>query len=80
MTPPPESHPTKTHNINLNDKLEYKRSTIPDPNETSPTEDKIKQDKGTKNQITKLRSEYVKIKKSKTKPKPKWRAKLKPNR
>merc|ERR1711954_390525 len=50
--PPPEEYilPLLTH-INLNDKLEYNRSTIPFPDDKPPTDDEIRTDKNKKAKI-----------------------------
>merc|ERR1711954_219263 len=50
--------PKLTH-INLNDKLEYNRSTIPFPDDKSPTEDEKKSDSKIRSQIKQLRTIYL---------------------
>merc|ERR1712081_144387 len=69
--PPPESHIiSKLTHINLNKKLEYNRSTIPDPCEIPPTEEEIRNENEIKDQIAKLRTENLKAKKQPPKPNP----------
>ena len=60
--PPPEEYifPLLTH-INLNDKLEYNRSTIPFPDDKPPTENEIRIDKNVKAKIETLRIEYQRL-------------------
>merc|ERR1711954_505490 len=60
--PPPEEYifPLLTH-INLNDKLEYNRSTIPSPDDKPPTENEIRIDKKVKATIETLRTEYQRL-------------------
>merc|ERR1711954_637301 len=68
---PPESHIiSKFTHINLNNKLEYNRSTIPDPCEIPPTEEEIRNENEIKDQIAKLRTEYLKAKKQTPQPNP----------
>ena len=47
-----------TH-INLNDKLEYNRSTIPFPDDKPPTEEETKAENNVKTKINQLRTEYL---------------------
>merc|ERR1712081_70931 len=63
MGSPPEEYiiPKLTH-INLNDKLEYDRSTIPFPDDKPPTEDEKKSDIKIRSQIEQLRTEYLRNK------------------
>merc|ERR1711954_344164 len=60
---PPEEYiiPKLTH-INLNDKLEYNRSTIQFPDDKPPTEDEKKSDKKIRSEIEQLRTEYLRNK------------------
>ena len=81
--PPPEEYifPLLTH-INLNDKLEYNRSTIPFPDDKPPTENEIKIDKDVKAKIETLRTEYQRLMavektKRESQKKPKTKAKQK---
>merc|ERR1711954_435226 len=68
---PPESHIiSKLTHINLNSKLEYNRSTIPDPCEVPATDEEIWNDNEIKDKIGKLKNEYLKAKKDKPKPIP----------
>ena len=57
---PPEDYivPRLTH-INLNDKLEYNRSTIPFPDDKPPTEDEVKSEKNIRSNLELLRTEYL---------------------
>ena len=58
--PPPESYiPQRLTHINLNDKLEYNRSTIPFPDNKPATEDEINLYKDIKAKIGTLRTEYL---------------------
>merc|ERR1711954_518983 len=82
--PPPEEYifPLLTH-INLNDKLEYNRSTIPFPDDKPPTENEIKIDKNVKAKIETLRIEYQRLMavaktERESQKKPKTKAKQKP--
>ena len=82
--PPPEEYifPLLTH-INLNDKLEYNRSTIPFPDDKPPTENEIKTDKSVKAKIETLRIEYKRLMavaktERESQKKPKTKAKRKP--
>merc|ERR1712081_157415 len=69
--PPPESHIiSKLTHINLNNKIEYNRSTIPDPCEIPPTEEEIRNENEIKDKIAKLRTEYLRAKKQAPKPDP----------
>merc|ERR1711954_514180 len=63
LYPPPEEYiiPKLTH-INLNDKLEYNRSTIPFPDDKPPTEDEKKSDSKIKSQIEHHRKIYFRNK------------------
>ena len=70
--------------MNLNDKLEYNRSTIPFPDDKPPTDDEIKTDKNVKAKIGNLRTEYQHLKaeaksekESQKKPKTKTKRKTK---
>merc|ERR1712081_57089 len=83
--PPPESHIiSKLTHINLNNKIEYNRSTIPDSCEIPSTEEEIRNENEIKDQIAKLRNEYLKDKKQTPKPdpipKPKSKKKRKPRK
>ena len=58
--------------MNLNDKLEYNRSTIPFPDDKPPTEEETKAENNVKTKINQLRTEHLRQKaESKPKPKPK---------
>ena len=61
--PPPEDYivPRLTH-INLNDKLEYNRSTIPFPDDKPPSEDVKKSESKIRSQIEQLRINYLREK------------------
>ena len=61
--PPPEEYiiPKLTH-INLNDKLEYNRSTIPFPDDKPPTEELKKSEGKIRSQIEHLRTLYLRNK------------------
>merc|ERR1711954_135278 len=66
---PPESHIiSKLTHINLNNKLEYNRSTLPDPCEIPPTEEELRNENEIKDKIAKLRTEYLRAKKETPKP------------
>merc|ERR1711954_71667 len=68
---PPESHIlSKLTHINLNNKLEYNRSTIPDPCEIPPTEEELRNENEIKDKIAKLRIEYLRAKRETPKPGP----------
>merc|ERR1711954_471943 len=68
---PPESHIlSKLTHINLNNKLEYNRSTIPDPCEIPPTEEELHNENEIKDKIAKLRTEYLRAKRETPKPDP----------
>merc|ERR1711954_253929 len=59
-----------TH-INLNDKVEYNRSTIPLPDDKPPTEKKTKAENNVKAKINQLRSKYLRQKAEAKEAKPK---------
>merc|ERR1711954_283037 len=77
----PESYIVAKHtHINLDYKFKYNISTIPDPCEIPPTDEEIRNDNEIKDQITKLRNEYLKAKKDKPKPIPNPNPKQKPKK
>merc|ERR1711954_625677 len=80
--PPPEAYIiSRLTHINLNDKLEYNRSTIPFPDDRPPTEEETKAETNVKAKINKLRTEYLRQKaesKPKLTPTPKKKSKQKP--
>merc|ERR1711954_114588 len=74
--PPPEEYIiSRLTHINLNDKLEYNRSTIPFPDDRPPTEEETKAENNVKTKINQLRAEYLR---QKTNPKPKPKPKPTP--